>query len=211
MPETVRGRPVVVEGDLDVAQAIVVLLHGRDRDHDDLRKALVEPCARPGLVFLCPLARDQTWYPTSFLAPEEDNQPFLDHALERVGQVVDEAIARCGRERVVLAGFSQGACLACEWAYRDGRALGGLVAFTGGLIGPPGTSWAPKHSLAGLRVFLGGSEEDTWVPAGRVRATAEVFEKSGAVVDLLIYPGDDHKVSDEERTAFDEMIAEVMA
>jgi phospholipase/carboxylesterase len=203
-------QPVVVEGDLDEARVVVVLLHGRDRGHDDLRSTVVEPCTAPGLAFLCPLAAGRSWYPASFLAPVEDNQPWLGHALERVGQVVEDAVARVGRDQVVLAGYSQGACLASEWMYCEGIPVGGLVAFTGGLIGPRGTSWAPRPSLAGMRVFMGAGDRDDFVPEDRVRETAAVFDASGAKVDLNIYPGCDHIVSDAERESFAALIADLM-
>jgi phospholipase/carboxylesterase len=205
------GEAVVVEGDLVAARAVVVLLHGRDRPHADLRAALVEPCARPGLAFVCPRAEGGSWYPGSVFAPVGENEPRLGQALARVGQVVDEAVARVGRSRVVLAGFSQGACLACEWLYRDGRPLGGLVALTGGLIGPQGTTWAPRPSLAGVPVFLGTGDRDAYVSEARVRATAAVFGDSGAQVELLVYPGSDHVVTDAERAAFADLVADVMA
>lgn len=203
-------QPVVVDGDLDAARVIVVALHGRDRPHADLRAALVEPCARPGLAFVSPQAEGRSWYPGSVLAPVDDSEPRLGHALTRVGAVVDDAAARVGRDRVVLAGFSQGACLACEWVLRDGRRLGGLVALTGGLIGPPGTTWAPRPSLAGLRMVASTSDRDPFVTEERVRATAAVFAESGASVEVLVYPGGDHAVTDAERAAFSALVSAVM-
>jgi predicted esterase len=131
------------------------------------------------------------------------NEPHLSRAIEQCDRSLDDASeqGRLGPERLVVMGFSQGACLATEYALRHPGRCGALVVFTGGLIGPPGTvwrPWPPATSLEGLRVFLAGSDIDEWVPEARVRETASVLTALGADVRLHMYTGRPHIVSDEE-------------
>ena len=179
------------------ARAVCVLLHGRGRDTADVL-SLAERIGDPGVAFLAPAARDGTWYPQSFLAPLEVNQPYLDSALATVGAL----LATLGDlERVVLGGFSQGACLAAEYALRHPRRYGGLLLYTGGAIGPPGTSWPDRGSFAGTPAYLGTADPDDWVPAERVRETAALLLAQDARVTAQVFPGMDHLVNDEEIAA----------
>jgi predicted esterase len=151
---------------------------------------------------LAPQAAGYTWYPHSFLAPIDANQPFLDSALRRVESIIDQLIAQgVSSEKIVILGFSQGACLTAEFAARHPRHYGGVVAFTGGLIGPPGTPRSYAGSLAGTAVFLGTGDPDPHVPIERVQETAAVFQRMGAEVDLRRFPGMPHTINAEELAA----------
>ena len=193
--------------DVADARAVVVLLHGRGRDPGDV----LELAARIGLddvAYLAPAAPGNSWYPQSFLAPLEDNEPWLTRALatvdELVGSVEDPG-------RLVLAGFSQGACLASEYALRNVRRYGGLLLYTGGFIGPPGIRPARTGSFDGMPAFLGTADPDDWVPAERVAETADVLHSLGARVTTRIYPGMDHMVNDLEIAAGRELLRGVTA
>lgn len=179
------------------ARAVCVLLHGRGRDTDDVL-SLAERIGDPEVAFLAPAARDGTWYPQSFLAPLEANEPHLSSALG----VVDALLGTLGdRARVVLGGFSQGACLAAEYALRHPGRYGGLLLYTGGAIGPPGTAWPDRGGFAGTPAYLGTSDPDAWVPVERVRETAAQLRAQGAEVTLDVFPGMDHLVNDAEIAA----------
>ncbi|HEU4570512.1 MAG TPA: dienelactone hydrolase family protein, partial [Gemmatimonadales bacterium] len=138
-------------------------------------------------------------YPHSFLVPVAQNQPWLDSALavlERVtAQLADAGIPR---ERQVLLGFSQGACLALEFAARNAVRWGGVVGLSGGLIGPEGTPRAYGGDLAGTPVFLGCSDVDPHIPVARVHETAQVLTRLGGRVDARIYPGMPHTINEDE-------------
>ena len=180
---------------------VLVMLHGRGAGPKNILD-LVPRLGAGNLTFLAPAAAANSWYPLSFLADVEKNQPFLDSALRLVASVVDEArSAGVPSERIAILGFSQGACLACEFAFRNPRRYGAIIAFTGGLIGPPGTSWSPDGSLAGTPVFLGNSDADAHVPKSRSDETAAVFTAMNAAVDLRIYPAMGHIVNDDEINA----------
>ena len=149
--------------------------------------------------WLAPAAPGNTWYPQSFLAPIEANEPSLSRALATVDELMsDLAAAGLDRSRVVLMGFSQGACLASEYALRNPGRYGGLVLLTGGAIGPQGTSWEGPAEFAGTPVFAGTSDPDPHVPVERVRETVDVLQRRGADVRLKLYPGMPHTVNDEE-------------
>jgi phospholipase/carboxylesterase len=177
-----------------------VLLHGRGGTPE----ALIELGLRFGLAgarWLAPAADGGSWYPNRFMEPVAANEPFLSRAVERCDAVIGDA-AEGGRlrpGRLAVVGFSQGACLAVEYALRHPGRCGALVVFTGGLIGPAGTDWQPAaRTLAGLRVLLTGSNIDEWVPEARVRETAQVLTAKGADVQLHVYTGRPHIVSDAE-------------
>jgi len=192
---------------LDRARAAVVMIHGRGDSADGIL-GLADAFAQPDVAYLAPQAAGHTWYPYSFLAPLPHNEPHLSSALRSVGRVLD-AIAAGGipAERTVLVGFSQGACLASEYAARHPRRYGGVVALSGGLIGreqiqaadPPADKvLAYDGDLAATPVFLGCSDDDPHIPLVRVEHSAEAFEKLGADVTKRIYPGMGHTVNDDE-------------
>jgi phospholipase/carboxylesterase len=193
-----EGMPVARLGPApEDARAVCVLLHGRGRDAADVL-SLAERIGDPDVAFLAPAARGNTWYPQSFLAPLEDNEPDLGSALATVGAL----LATLGDlERVVLGGFSQGACLAAEYALRHPRRYGGLLLYTGGAIGPPGTTWPDRGSFAGTPAYLGTADPDDWVPVERVRETAALLRAQDAEVTLDVFGGMDHLVNDQEIAA----------
>src|SRR5688572_23069810 len=159
-----------------------ILLHGRNRTADEMLQIAVKLDA-PDIHWVAPAADNGTWYPCRFMEPLASNEPFLSRALERCNELVIEAA-----DDVVLVGFSQGACLAVEYALRHPGRCRTVVVFTGGLIGPEGTHW-PSPNLTGMRVLVTGSDIDKWVPEHRVRETASVFARLGAHVRLRIYKG----------------------
>ena len=179
-------------------KAAVVLLHGRGASAEDIL-SLREEFAFPDVAWFAPQAPGRTWYPNSFLAPIPRNEPWVTASLAKVGQAVDEAIrAGIAREKIVIAGFSQGACLASEFIARNAARWGGLIAFTGGLIGPPGTEFRYPGSLAGTPAFLGAGDPDPHVPWQRVQESATVLSNLGAEVTLKRYPGMPHTIAREE-------------
>jgi phospholipase/carboxylesterase len=197
------GQPVASLGaPLGHGRGVVICVHGRNAEPRNILE-LADVLAFPDLTYLAPAAAGRTWYPLSFLAPREQNEPFLASALRALDELVERVIAAgVPRERIVLLGFSQGACLACEYAWQHPARYGGLVAFSGGLVGPPGTAWdsSGRPGLDGLPVFLGCSDVDSHVPKTRVDETAVVFGMMGAQVTERIYPGMGHLVSDDEIT-----------
>jgi phospholipase/carboxylesterase len=154
------------------------------------------------VAYLAPQAARNTWYPRSFMDPIESNEPWLSSALATV-EYVCERVAEAGidPERTVLLGFSQGACLASEFAVRNARRYGGVVAFSGGLIGPEGTTFDYEGSLDGTPVFVGCSDRDPHIPLERVHETTAAFESVDADVDERIYEGMGHTVNEDELEA----------
>jgi predicted esterase len=188
------------------AKGTLILLHGRGASAQSIL-TLFDDFNLPDLAAIAPQARGHSWYPQSFLAPLQANQPFLDSALNRVESLVADLLNRgVAAEHIGVLGFSQGACLATEFAARHARRYGAVIAFTGGLIGPPGTAWKVAGSLEGTPVFLGSGDPDPHVPFARVEETAAVMTKLGAAVDLRRYPGMPHTINEEELTVAREML-----
>lgn len=203
---------------LDDARAALILLHGRGAGAADIL-ALGREIAPDGVALLAPEADGATWYPLSFLAPLEANQPHLDGALAAVDRVVARAeAAGLDRDRIVLGGFSQGACLTLEYLARTGGRWGGVIALSGGLIGtgedeegkPPADKLFDYESdLEGTPVFLGCSDVDPHIPLSRVRRTGLVLGDLGAEVDERIYKSMGHAVNRDELEAARSLVLSV--
>lgn len=202
-----EGQPMRSAGaPLDQARTFVLLVHGRGATAESILE-LARDFDRLEVAYAAPQAAGFSWYPHSFMAPTDRNEPDLSSGLA----VLDAALRDAERagvpgERHLLLGFSQGACLTLEYAARNPRRYGGVVGLTGGLIGPAGTSRDYQGSFHGTPVFLGSSDPDPHVPWTRVEETARVFERMGAVVDLRRYPGLAHTINREEIEALREMI-----
>jgi predicted esterase len=195
------GQPLLTWGaPMETAPGAVIALHGRGASAGDIL-GLARAIALPRLAWLAPQAHGGAWYPYSFLAPIEENQPGLDSALRLIAGIVDAWLRAGGRrERIALLGFSQGACLATEYLARHAARHGALVALTGGLIGPPGTRFAYAGSLAGTPCLLAAGDPDPHVPWQRVEESAQVLGALGGEVTLRRYPGLPHVVNDDEIT-----------
>lgn len=193
------NQPVITAGaPVADAAAVVIAIHGRGAAPSDIL-GLERMLARPDVAWIAPAAADRRWYPNRFIAETASNEPFLGSALHRIDTLVEE-LTRAGvrHERIVLLGFSQGACLSSEFVARHPRRWGGLVMLSGGLIGPPGTTWTTPGSLEGTPVFLGCSDVDEHIPLARVEESAGVLARMGGDVTLRIYPGMGHTVNQDE-------------
>ena len=205
-----EGQPVIAAGAaLDAARGVVIMVHGRGATAASIL-SLAEEFDQPDLAYLAPQAAGNTWYPYSFLEPLERNEPDLSSALSVVGAVVDHAIAAgIPPERIVLLGFSQGACLALEFAARYAQHYGGVVGLSGSLIGPDDTSRDYAGSLAGTPVFLGCDDHDFHIPRERVDETAAVLERLGALVDKRLYHGMGHTINRDEIIAVTALLSQM--
>ncbi len=192
---------------LDQADAAMILIHGRGASADDILTLATE-IDTPGFAYLAPQAAGNTWYPYPFLAPIAQNEPYLSSALARLGAVLAHVeAAGLPAERVMLLGFSQGACLALEYAARHARRYGGLVGLSGGLIGPDDTPRDYPGSLDGTPVFLGCSDVDFHIPKERVIESADALRRLGGAVDARLYPGMGHTINEDEIEAVRQMMA----
>lgn len=176
----------------------MILIHGRGASAESIL-GLAGEFQRPDLAYLAPQAAGNVWYPQRFMAPLASNEPWLSSALRCVDELV-AYVAEHGipHEKIVLLGFSQGACLALEYAARNARRYGGLVGLSGGLIGPDGTPRNYAGSLSETPVFLGCSDVDFHIPKERVILSADVLRGLGGNVEMRLYPGMDHTVNEDE-------------
>jgi predicted esterase len=176
----------------------MLMVHGRGARAEDIL-TLAEQFSQPGFAYLAPQAANNTWYPNRFLAPIADNEPWLSSALALVSETFDEIVqAGLPPERIMLLGFSQGACLTLEFAARRARRYGGVVGLSGALIGPDDTPCEYTGSFEGTPIFLGCSETDFHVPQTRVIRAAETLRGLGGDVTMRLYPNLDHSVNEDE-------------
>jgi predicted esterase len=195
---------------LTQAKAVMVMLHGRGAGAADIL-GLSERLTLPGLAFLAPQAAGSTWYPDRFLAPIESNQPWLDSAFKQIEILVNRAAAAgIPSTRVFLLGFSQGACLALEFAARSGLRWGGIFGLSGGLIGPPGMPRSYPAGSQGTPVLLGCSDSDPYIPRDSVIESGRLLEGLGMRVDLRLYPDLGHTVNLDEVDAVRAVLEQVL-
>lgn len=207
------GQPIMrARAESREARAAMIMLHGRNAGPANILD-LTTSLRRPDFLYLAPAAAHGTWYPNSFMAPREQNEPGISSGLFVIQSLVDDLIAQgFPPHRIMLLGFSQGACLTSEFSVRHPRRYGGVMALSGGLIGPPGTTWDDvTASLDGTPVFLGCSDVDAHVPAERVLASGSVFRRLGANVTLKLYPGMGHTVNGDEIETVQRVMDDVLA
>lgn len=176
---------------------MVVLVHGRGGTAEEIL-TLTRVLDRPDVAYIAPQAAGSTWYPESFLAPIGRNEPGLGSALALLRTLLERVREDVAAEHVVLLGFSQGACVTVEFAARNARRYGGVVAFTGGLIGPEIDEARYAGAFEGTPVFLGSSDPDPHVPAARVGETRDVLVRLGAEVTMRLYPDMGHTINADE-------------
>ncbi len=194
-----QGQPVLTAGlPLGRATAAMIMVHGRGASAGDIL-SLTPDLAQDDFAYLAPQAAGHTWYPNSFLAPIPSNEPGLSSAL-LVIETICAQIESAGipLERTMILGFSQGACLTLEYAARHARRYGGIVGWSGGLIGPDATPRDYQGSLVETPIFLGCSDVDPHIPKLRVDFSADVLQRLGGVVTERIYPKMGHTVNQDE-------------
>ena len=197
-----QNQPVRVAGlDLSQARGAMVLLHGRGATAESIL-SLVPALGLNDFAYLAPQAGGNSWWTQSFLAPIPQNEPGISSAMQAVADVLARVeTAGVPADRTILLGFSQGACLAAEFAVRHAHRYGGVASLSGGLIGPKGTPRDYAGSLDATPVFLGCSDVDSHIPAERVRESAEVLQRLGGEVTMRLYPGMGHTIIQDELDA----------
>ena len=180
------------------AKRALILLHGRGGTASDILS--LSPLLHvQDFALLAPQATQQTWYPYSFLAPPEDNEPWLSSALSLLGSVVEDITAAgIAAENIYFTGFSQGACLTLEFITRHAQRWGGVAAFTGGLIGDKLYPENYHGDFGGTPVFIGTSDPDPHVPVTRVQASETILRERHAQVTVKVYPNMGHTISRDE-------------
>jgi len=174
----------------------MILIHGRGASADDIM-SLTSALNNNEFLYAAPQAPSNTWYPYSFLSPIENNQPYLDESLDIINNLFTELNNKgIADENIILTGFSQGACLALEYAFRQPGKYGGIAALSGAVISTE--SIRDRQNFSGTRIFLGCSERDPHIPVERVLITKKIFTDAGADVKKVIYPGSFHGITDEE-------------
>ena len=206
------GRVLQAGAPLVDAKKVIILMHGRGASAADIIRlgdSLVRDDARD-VAFLAPQATNNTWYPVSGFLPQDQLAPWLESALMVIDEVIDTATnAGIPNEKIILGGFSQGAMLSLEYASRDRRKIGGVIAFSGSIIGPVDQPYELTGDVSGLPMFIGCGTNDSWIPAGAAQNSAKVFADGGADVDLRIYEGMEHMINQDEIEGAGALVAKV--
>ena len=183
---------------LENAKKALIMLHGRGATAESIL-TLADLLNVEGYALLAPQATNNTWYPYSFIASTEENEPWLSSAIDIVKQTVNKVLqAGIKTEDIYFLGFSQGACLATEYATRNAQRYGGVVAFTGGLIGKEINRNNYSGDFEQTPVFFGTSNPDFHVPVERVYASANIAREMNANVTEKVYENRGHTISEDE-------------
>jgi predicted esterase len=207
-----EGEPLLEAGtELKLASSAMIMIHGRGAGAEDIL-SLAPQFPYDNMAFLAPEAESRSWYPYSFIVPMAQNEPGASSAMTVINSLVMEAeLTGILRERIFLLGFSQGGCLVLEYAARYPAHYGAVFGLSGGLMGPPGTSWENEKSLDGTPVFIGCSDVDPHIPRSRVEESADVLRTLGASVELELYPGMGHEISGAELEQINAIISRRLA
>ncbi|TFV93341.1 phospholipase [Algoriphagus kandeliae] len=175
-----------------------ILIHGRGASAESIL-SLQSYLNLDEYALVAPQASDNTWYPFSFMAPDESNQPKLEESLSQIQQAFEYLInGGVSSSDILILGFSQGACLSLEFAARNGKKFGGVVAFTGGLIGEKLNPAKYQGDFQGTPILISGSKQDMHVPLSRMQDSADLLKKMGAEVTLIPFPDSMHTIRQEE-------------
>jgi len=191
---------------LDQAEKILIMIHGRGGTAHDIL-SLAEHLNVSAYALLAPQANGNTWYPQSFLAPREANEPDLSNAFRSIEDTV-LYVEKAGfsKDQIYFLGFSQGACLTLDFVARNAARYGGVVAFTGGLIGDRVDHRNYHGDFDGTPVFIGSSNPDMHVPVSRVKESTALLEEMGAQVTEIIYENMGHTISKAEMVQVNKLI-----
>ncbi|NEU10136.1 phospholipase [Flavihumibacter sp. R14] len=188
------------------AKRALIMIHGRGATPESII-SLEEHLYLIDTAILAPRAANNSWYPYSFMAPVEDNQPALDSALSVINGLVDDVVAQgIERKNIYFLGFSQGACLALEYVTRHADTYGGMIAFTGGLIGKELEQGNYKGDFNNTPVLITTGDPDPHVPLSRVEESVAILKKMNARVDLKVYRGRVHTIQIEELELANEQV-----
>ena len=194
------------------AQVVVVLVHGRTLTPEYMNEFVVKRLEIENIAYVALAAQGNTWFPKRFLEPLVENQIGIDFTLQRLETIGTELLEKgISPKKIIWCGFSQGASALCQFMASKPRRWGALIAFTGGLIGPPGTQWNIDGDFAGMSTYFCTSDVDPYVPEFRVKETAVIFESAGADVKSEFFIGRPHEISDAEIAQAKSMILKVLA
>lgn len=198
---------VYAGAELSTASRAIIFVHGRGDASDKMLLLAKQVANDAGTALIFPQATNNTWYPKSFLAPTDENQPWLDSAFANLGKVVAHIKSfPVTEENIFLFGFSQGACLAFDYACRNATKYGGIMVLSGGLIGPAINKSNYSGGFAGTEIFMGCSDTDFHIPLVRLHESEQVAVQMGALVNLRIYPGMGHMINEDELEQVKKMI-----
>ena len=196
---TAHRKNVVISGKpLGEAGKVLIMIHGRGATAESII-SIAAHLKVNDFTLLAPQATNNTWYPYSFLTPPDQNEPWLSSALDLLSSIVNDlAEKKIDPKNIYFLGFSQGACLTLEYVTRNAKQYGGVIAFTGGLIGDKINTDNYKGDFSGTSIFIGTSDPDPHVPVERVNATEIILQSMNADVTKKIYKNMGHTINQEE-------------
>jgi predicted esterase len=193
------------------ASGSIIMLHGRSATAESILNLADEIPHNGRIALVGPQAAGNSWYPGSFLSPRKTNEPQLTSALKFIGDIVGMLFLRgVPYDKIMLLGFSQGACLATEYAAQNVRRYGGIIALSGGLIGESASIESYSGNFEGTPVFLGCSDTDPHIPLKRVNESENILENLGAKVTKKIYPNMGHTINRDEIKYISMMVQRLM-
>ena len=190
------------------AKSAMIMIHGRGASPESILSLTNEIKHRKEITFYAPEAHGFTWYPYSFLAPLEKNQPELNSAIQSIYNAITVAEnAGFSKDKIFILGFSQGACLAAEYVARHPDKYAGIFIFSGGLIGHRINEDSYTGNLQKTPIFIGCSDVDTHIPLQRIHKTDSILSSVNGDVTKVIYPNFGHTINKDEINHLNKIIS----
>ena len=120
--------------------------------------------------------------------PERENADHIARSQAQITALIDREVARgVPEDRIVLAGFSQGAAMALHTGTRHPRTLRGIVSLSGYLIAEETLDAEVSGANAETPIFFGHGRADDVVPMARGQRAYERY-RSGRDTTWKDYP-----------------------
>jgi phospholipase/carboxylesterase len=186
------------------SEVTCIVVHGRGQTPADMQRMIVSHFDVPGVRFVLPKSDGAGWYAARAIDPlTEVTRAELATGLDMLAGRV--ALAK---GPVVLAGFSQGACLCAEYLLRHGPVAGACL-FTGCRVGTAEDD-LPLAPLGAMPIYATGGDADPWIPATAFHRLLADLTTAGARVRSDLFPGRPHAVTRTELKALARMLDRVL-
>ncbi len=202
--------PLLLGASPEEALVHCIFIHGRTQTPEDMQEQVISKLKAKGVAFIMPRARGNSWYAARAVEPlTGETRRELEHSVSHIRDLVNGLSGDDGHPKtLVIGGFSQGACLALEYAMRHGPWHGAMVNFTGCRVGTPACD-RPFADLDRLQVYLTGSDRDPWIPADATASAVEALSRARARLRCDIMPDRGHEVCEHELATFDTMLMDL--
>jgi phospholipase/carboxylesterase len=186
---------------------LLVLLHGHGADEKDLLPMVVRLDPRLAIGSLrAPIKiRDG-----SYSWMNSNNETDLDEARRAVLESIEQIVmaTNADRDRVYVAGFSQGAMLALAIALTEPQKIAGAAVLSGRLSNAIRDHYAPLDMLKGFPILVTHGTEDRQIPIRSARDIRQTLKTLPVNLEYHEFDGIGHSINDQAVAVLDRWLRE---